>query len=249
MIRASVKFVVFGTILSAVCMAQTKDTTIQQKADKSLCANVVALTGDVNLNCSTLSPSQAKAIKEIPAILKLALANQQYLSDILAKLEEVSRKSPLAVSSSEQTQNCNGSNCVQGTNYAPQTLNQYGPPKLSMTISQRDAVRDAMKPFAGLKVTIQCHDATSDSREFADMLSVALKSAGLAVEGPTNLTLISSGVIYPGFSALFSEDMKPAAEALAGALKSRGVIPDPYKGGSVPNAVPGYFEITISPNR
>lgn len=71
---------------SGLIYGQTKQPSIEQKAEKSVCANIVALTGNVNMNCSNLSsltPAQKKALADIPEILKMALANQNYLDAIL----------------------------------------------------------------------------------------------------------------------------------------------------------------------
>jgi len=71
--------------------------TIVQHSHESVCSNIVALTGDVKLNCSNLTPAQKKAIEQIPAVLKMALTNQEYLAAIEAKLDEVSKPGPAVV--------------------------------------------------------------------------------------------------------------------------------------------------------
>jgi hypothetical protein len=45
----------------------------------------------LNLNCTDLTPTQSKALADIPMILKLALTNQDYLNAILTKLNEIEK--------------------------------------------------------------------------------------------------------------------------------------------------------------
>jgi hypothetical protein len=78
-------------IASCAGYAQTKPATIQQQSERSICANVVALAGNVDMKCSNLTPAQIKAIAEIPAILKTALTNQAYLEAIKAKMDEMTQ--------------------------------------------------------------------------------------------------------------------------------------------------------------
>jgi len=66
--------------------------TVQQKSEKSTCSNIVALTGNVNLNCSSLTPEQKKILERIQVLLKKILANQsdsKALLDKIDKMEEI----------------------------------------------------------------------------------------------------------------------------------------------------------------
>lgn len=103
-----------------------------------------ATTGSNNtfiIKCG-ISPDQGKKIIEL---LNQALASKD-LSLINAKLDELLQVAGRPV----QTQTCIGSACVQGSGQA--VLNQYGAPKLIMTDQQRDYIRDAMRPYAGMTV-------------------------------------------------------------------------------------------------
>src|ERR1700733_9042687 len=61
--------------------------TVHQTATQSSCSNIVALSG-AKVDCSNLTPEQRKSLADIPAIMKMALENKNYLDAILAKLNE-----------------------------------------------------------------------------------------------------------------------------------------------------------------
>jgi hypothetical protein len=118
-----------------------------------------------------------------------------------------------------------------------------------MTPAQRDTIRDAMKPFAGITIMVFCHDATPDSTEYAQTLATALKSAGINVLGPSFGTEYrAGGGVPPGLSASFSQDRALAAEALARSLVELGLATPPLTGGVMANTT-DKFMITIAPNR
>jgi hypothetical protein len=64
---------------------------VSQKSEQSACSNIVALTGNVSLNCSDLTADQKKAIANIPTILKMALLNKDYLAVIIQKLDDLAK--------------------------------------------------------------------------------------------------------------------------------------------------------------
>ncbi len=110
------------SILSATCGFAQGQPPINQEAVKSNCSNIIALVGNVKIDCSNLSPAQKKALEDIPAILKMALANQDYLDAIMAKLEEISKATPQP----SVTNNAPGGFAVSGgTLFNPQVTNNY----------------------------------------------------------------------------------------------------------------------------
>jgi hypothetical protein len=145
-------------------------------------------------------------------------------------------------------QSCVGSACAQGPG-SQATLNQYGAPKLSMTDDQRDTIRDAMKPFAGMVVNIMCNNVTEDSMEYANQLSKALNDAGLKAGPPTSGILFSApGQAIPsGVMFTLGDDAIPAATALAQTMARSGLVSKPIHAGHATQKT--QFEITISPNR
>jgi hypothetical protein len=75
-------------ILGSHVFGQTTPS-VTQNAKKSSCSNIVALAGDVKIDCSTLTPAQQKIIENIPALLHKILANQLDPDAVMSKLEEI----------------------------------------------------------------------------------------------------------------------------------------------------------------
>lgn len=218
-------------------------TTTGKAATSGICSP--ATTGSNNMyfiKCDGVGEAQGK---KIISLLNRVLANQD-LTAVNAKLDELLELASKPV----QTQNCVGSNCVQGPNYGPMTLNQYGAPKLLMTDDQRDQIRDAMTPFAGMVVRIICNDATEDSMAYANQLSKALNDAGLKVGQPDSAMAFSSpGTVIPsGVVITIGDDARAAATALGLAMLSSGLISKPIPATRNANDNAG-FEIMITPNR
>jgi methylmalonyl-CoA mutase cobalamin-binding subunit len=121
-------------------------------------------------------------------------------------------------------QTCIGSACAQGPD-SQATYNQYGAPKLSMSDAQRDAIRDAMKPYAGMQSHVSICSGEDDSRKFGEQLVQALQSAGLSVTHKESLALITGGANASGVSIIFSVDHQEEAKALEQAMSEVGVKP------------------------
>jgi hypothetical protein len=94
---------------------------VHQTATRSFCSNIVALSG-AKVDCSHLTPAQAKALGNIPAVLKTALENQVYLEEILQKLNEISTTPPPVVC--KDNANCGVSTGQTGGITAGQIVNQ-----------------------------------------------------------------------------------------------------------------------------
>ncbi len=62
--------------------------TVTQEAKNSPCSNIVALTGDVKIDCSSLTPTQQKIIESIPSLLRKLIAHQADADAIIARLDE-----------------------------------------------------------------------------------------------------------------------------------------------------------------
>jgi hypothetical protein len=117
-----------------------------------------------------------------------------------------------------------------------------------MSDKQRDAITDAMKSFAGLKFSMMRHDATPDSAEYADKLRDALTNAGMVCTSDMSGTAFGHGGISPGVSASVGKDEMGALGALAGAMRTQGLLPNPLPVGTN-NTSPDAFGITVAPNR
>jgi hypothetical protein len=82
------KATVVGAFLSMVCLGQPNQQ-IHQDAKHSSCSNIVALTGNVKVNCNTLTPAQLHAIEKIPSLVQQIIENKSDAEAIMAKLDEI----------------------------------------------------------------------------------------------------------------------------------------------------------------
>src|SRR5271170_6313604 len=97
--RKRTLFLSLSTLVATYLVALTDmygqtSTAIKQQAKKSNCSNIVALAGDVKVDCSHLTTAQQRAIANIPAILKLSLTNEEFLKSIIVKLDEALKIKP-----------------------------------------------------------------------------------------------------------------------------------------------------------
>jgi hypothetical protein len=83
-LRTSIVIVFYGTL----GLSQTQPSVKQEAKDTS-CSNIVALAGNVSVNCSSLTPAQRKLIQSIPAVLNKILANQLDPEAVMRKLDEI----------------------------------------------------------------------------------------------------------------------------------------------------------------
>jgi hypothetical protein len=86
--KISLSISLFLLIAATTFYGQDK-STIKQDSDKSPCSNIVALAGNVNLNCSNLTSEQKKLIDKIPILLNRILVNQGDPKIISDKLDEI----------------------------------------------------------------------------------------------------------------------------------------------------------------
>ncbi|MGA2962121.1 MAG: hypothetical protein ABSD96_10640 [Candidatus Korobacteraceae bacterium] len=78
-------------IATAICSFGQTAPSVKQQARDSACSNIVALAGNVNINCSSLTPTERKLIEGIPAVLNKILANQLDPAAVMAKLDEIGK--------------------------------------------------------------------------------------------------------------------------------------------------------------
>jgi hypothetical protein len=164
--------------------ASGQPSTVQQRAEKSNCANIVALTGNVNLNCSNLTSAQKKAISNIPAILQMALENKDYLEYIKNKLDEISKNTlgpgPVIGSISQGSGSALSFNQQGGV-----TAGVYmatPDPQISFTVDDSTPQLDATHPRQCIKISI---DRLMDSPQFAVICDHACKAVGAGVISPS----------------------------------------------------------------
>jgi hypothetical protein len=64
-------------------------STVTQEAKSSQCSNIVALAGDVKIDCTSLTPAQQKLVESIPGLLHKILVNQLDPNTVTTKLDEI----------------------------------------------------------------------------------------------------------------------------------------------------------------
>lgn len=74
--------------LVAAALAQ-QPQSIKQQSKGGACTNIVALAGNITINCSTLTPKQQHLINRIPGLLAKILEHQIDPDAITAKLNEI----------------------------------------------------------------------------------------------------------------------------------------------------------------
>lgn len=120
------------------------------------------------------------------------------------------------------------------------------PPKLpTITLPQRNIIRDAMKPYAGLRFTLLRENPTQDSDEYADQLEAALLDAGLINSSDRNIS--SNGRANPpGASLIIGRKESDAAASLSSAMRKAGLTR--FSLPTSQTAEPETFQIIIAPN-
>lgn len=84
-------------VLASGSLASCQSTTapgVKQEAKNSSCSNIVALAGNVEVNCSSLTPAQQKQIESIPLILHKILVNQIDPESVMLALDEIRNRIP-----------------------------------------------------------------------------------------------------------------------------------------------------------
>ncbi len=144
----------------------------------------------------------------------------------------------------QNTQTCISSNCVQGNNFGPQTVNNYGPPKLVMTDEQESALADAMKPLPGMHVAIISVGEERDVVEYGSRIARALRRAGMTVEEQRVYMYPDAP---PGVSMNSGADRMSDAAALATAMVLTGVATRPVR--LTKDRDPSDLEVTVKRNQ
>jgi hypothetical protein len=168
--------------VSGFMFGQAKPTFVQQKSEKSVCANIVALTGNVDINCSNLSvltPAQKKGLADIPAILKMALTNQNYLDAILEKMNAMAQ--PVTVN------NAPGGFAVSGGTVINPQVTNLGPPPAQIEVGPSRPLLAIPRP------TVATSDPSWDQQRRAWIDSLGLE----------RFSSDSSAVVNPGLTVEF----------------------------------------------
>jgi hypothetical protein len=153
----------------------------------------VALAGNVDIKCSSLTPAQRKIIEGIPAILNKILANQLDTEAVMAKLDEMHKD-------------------------IRQIRDSQGWPEL--TVEQMKSITDAAAQFPRRKMSIVVPNQERDTSYFSKQLAQALKADPANWDGQAqNIQAFAppDAPIPLGIEFRVPYD-NPAFEAVAGAL-------------------------------
>lgn len=172
---------------------------IKQDAKNVACANIVALAGNVNVNCSILTPSQRALIESIPEVLNKILLNQLDPNAVMAKLDEIIANQKKAAAAITQIQ-------------------QHTWRKL--TDEEITQVASALLPFAGQKVSIVVSNPESDRLALAEQLVTVFRGAKWEVGGiNTPMTFFSASTKeFPRGIILHVGQVNPAVQTIGNAL-------------------------------
>jgi hypothetical protein len=120
------------------------------------------------------------------------------------------------------------------------------PAKLpGITAAQRNTIRDAMRPYAGLRFTLLSESPTTDSREYAAQIESALTGAGLVASGEREE--FSNGRNNPpGLSLVVAENELDAASSLSSAMRRAGLIT--WSLPILETSQPEVFQLIVAPN-
>jgi hypothetical protein len=182
-----------GALVLLCRFAWCQAPTIKQEAKDSSCTNIVALTGNVNINCSSLTPAQRKIIDSIPALLNKIFVNQLDPEAVMTKLDEMHRD-------------------------IRQIRDNQGWPELS--VEQMRSITAAASPFPGQKMSIMVPNPEQDTQAFAMQISQALKAAPANWIGSVQTAMVFRTPDSPvplGIEFRVRND-GPAIQALAKAL-------------------------------
>ncbi len=202
-------------IFSVATIASSQTVpNVQQKSDKSTCSNILALTGNININCSSLTPAQKKALESIPKVLRMAMTNQDYLNAIMVKLDEMSKNQGTSI-----VQNCPSGICNNGPNSGSQTVINNGPAERHLTPLQISQLGEFAKSLpTGMGLTLRSGNE-ADANQYANEIKTAL-SGRLTSDYLIEMISAAKGT----FVLISGPDSKafPYAQQLAGILGSTG---------------------------
>jgi hypothetical protein len=146
---------------------------------------------------------------------------------------------------SPTVQSCPDGNCIGADNYGNPTVNNYGPPRRSLTPDQRTSLIKALKTACPFDIAVRPLAGNEEAMAFAERLKSALSEAGCTLVRPK--FLIDTAVDYGVIIGVQSNDtFPPGANVLMDALKAGGMEPKPE---ILPMVEPGvvYLMVEASP--
>jgi hypothetical protein len=212
--------------MSAVVHVQV----VTQRSDKSVCSNIVALSGSADIKCSSLTTQQAKTLRQIRDMVIQILAKQIDTD----KLAELVRSSQPNVQQGDCGVIQNGGS---GNIAAP----VCAPPQRALSKQQHQVLVGALRSWCPFRVAVRGIQGNAESMRYAEDLSQALKDAGCTPERPKFLidTAPSYGVMLAVHD---TNSLPPGAEALANAFG----VAEVHTVGSVTDVVdPGIVYVMV----
>jgi hypothetical protein len=204
----------------------TATPSVTQDAKNSSCSNIVALAGNVEVNCSSLTPAQKKLIESIPGLLHKIIADQLDPQVVMTKLDEIIANQKLESAAIEKIQ-------------------QQGWRRL--TDQEIDVAVAYLAPFPGTKVRIEIPNSpTTDREELAKQLALIFGRARWDLVG-TDMTIELYTGNFPHGVRLHVGRASEAAKALGNMLFSlfgRDNVPDGFLD---PKFKEDWIEINIWP--
>jgi hypothetical protein len=187
--QRGLKIVIVLAAAASLGLCQTSPT-VKQDAKDTTCSNIVALSGNVSINCSALTPAQRKLIESIPAMLNKILAQQLDPDAVMAKLDEIQRG-----------------------------LTDLRDASAPRRISDSDAarLRALLAPFKGQKVSLAFMATDNETARLAQQLQDILRAAQWDTEtGMSSMTVFAHGPLNG--VELTVREATPAANAILNAL-------------------------------
>ncbi|MFN0102877.1 MAG: hypothetical protein ACKV2U_12390 [Bryobacteraceae bacterium] len=223
----------FTLIVSALHL-MGQSPSVKQDAKNASCSDILALAGNINLTCSSLTTAQLKLIESIPALLNRILPDQVNPQDLISVLNELK---------SGQLRIENGVLRIEQGVRRIQDNQGW----LDLTTEQFTIVVEAARPFAGQSSVIDVPYWERDTERLARQLAGALTSVNWSapVEGQGQMRFYSPNANLPTGIVVSRKDDTPAFIAIATALTKilgQGFV-GVYRDASLPA---GLIKLTVS---
>jgi hypothetical protein len=195
-------------IMTSLASSQTA-LLVQQKSAESNCSNIVALTGQVDIKCSSLTPAQQKVFLEMPVLLKKILTNQTDIKTEIEKIREMMKS--VEASTTNISQDAVVGNVVNGSQNIVGNNDQINIGLIpSRHISPEWAVEGAkFLTSYSAKVHITYSQNDGEAYNYAMEIASMLKAAGWSDVGDPSGAMVFSSVPLYGVKISYLGDSLP----------------------------------------
>jgi hypothetical protein len=207
--------------------------TVQQKSEKSTCTNIIALTGNVNINCSNLTPEQKKLLERIHILLKRILANQDDSKALMDKMDEILRATSRPI---ESVNAPNGIGTIGGTLINPQ-VNNYVPPSRVLSAEALNRFTETLTAYKRGSVRVVLASTADDVYPLSQQICNAARYAQWGIACPMSRnSIMGHDAVAQGLecysSSWESEDSVAFQNAMKAANLTCNYIPHAYNFGN-----------------